>query len=525
MGFKQTVLELMSPSSEIVSPEADLTRLLQSPDLHPDDTKSMASRMAILKLNQLDPESCTFDEELKKLWDSVNKLEKQLPEVNALVIGLKAVLKKYANYANVQLRDENSVFNVADIDTAVESFNQMDAVQNSQLLTGLRVSGLLTESELNQCLFYQKTSAMKAGCDLMEALGKEPPILTLNGADVVLNPDDLGVDLDNLREFNDWLQDDSGSHLQDISQVHYFQIVEWLNTDIRMVTDQFGEGIYTENVFNAIFGKVFYLLIDSILSAKTTSIEKLPYLKFLYREVSRVTIDQPSYSMGLVVRSGLISIIGKIELEVFGSLNYSTKREISYYHRMIRTGMTNYPDMAVIQAFRSWIIKHGSIGDKSIDQMNYVFAASAWKKIQELGNVFPGMTSCMQLPDSKTVGSADAATGSASLADEIRKLQVDTDSVDNKGNASVHESVVERVKENHKFLLECRAKSQNDDNVRHIVREQRAFAAFLAREDDLATNPGYKISSVDASMGSTMLENIQDRTPVITESFILGWSK
>ena len=84
--------------------------------------------------------------------------------------------------------------------------------------------------------------------------------------------------------------------------------------------------------------------------------------------------------MGLVVRTGLSSIIGKIELEVFGSLNYSTKREISYYHRMIRTGMTNYPDMAVIQAFRSWVIKHGSIGDKSIDQMNYVFAASAWKK-------------------------------------------------------------------------------------------------------------------------------------------------
>ena len=88
---------------------------------------------------------------------------------------------------------------------------------------------------------------MKAGCDLMEALGKEPPILTLNGADVVLNPDDLGVDLDNLREFNDWLQDDSGSHLQDISRVHYFQIVEWLNTDIRMVTDQFVEGdLYRE---------------------------------------------------------------------------------------------------------------------------------------------------------------------------------------------------------------------------------------------------------------------------------------
>ena len=88
----------------------------------------------------------------------------------------------------------------------------------------------------------------------------------------------------------------------------------------------------------------------------------------------------------------------------------------------------------------------------------------------------------------------------------------------------MHEAVVERVKENHKFLLECRVKSQNDDNVRHIVREQRAFAAFLAREDDLA-DPGYKISSVDASIGSAMLENIQDRTPVITESFILGWSK
>ena len=42
MGFKQTVLELMSPSSEIVSPEADLTRASSSPDLHPDDTKSMA---------------------------------------------------------------------------------------------------------------------------------------------------------------------------------------------------------------------------------------------------------------------------------------------------------------------------------------------------------------------------------------------------------------------------------------------------------------------------------------------------
>ena len=140
MEFKQVILELMNPNSELISPEADLIRLLQSSDIHPDDTKSMASKYALIKLNLLDPNSDNFDSDLENLWKSVLQLEKDLPEVNALVLGLKAVLKKYARLANVQLSDTNSTFNVADIDTAVDNFNKTDAVQNSLLLQNLRVS-------------------------------------------------------------------------------------------------------------------------------------------------------------------------------------------------------------------------------------------------------------------------------------------------------------------------------------------------------------------------------------------------
>ena len=91
MEFKQVILELMDPSSEIISPGADLVKLLQCSDIHPDDTKSMASKYALIKLNLLDPNSDRFDSDLENLWKSVLQLEKALPEVNALVLGLKAV--------------------------------------------------------------------------------------------------------------------------------------------------------------------------------------------------------------------------------------------------------------------------------------------------------------------------------------------------------------------------------------------------------------------------------------------------
>ena len=510
----------MSPSSEIVSPEADLTRLLQSPDLHPDDTKSMASRMAILKLNQLDPESCTFDEELKKLWDSVNKLEKQLPEVNALVIGLKAVLKKYANYANVQLRDENSVFNVADIDTAVESFNQMDAVQNSQLLTGLRVSGLLTESELNQCLFYQKTSAMKAGCDLMEALGKEPPILTLNGADVVLNPDDLGVDLMKLTNFCAELDFGAGRDTKMIDSTHYFQIVEWLNTDVQKVLDQFGNGTYTENVFNVIYGKVFYLLIDSILSAKTTPIEKLPYLKFLYRDASYLVGHAPAYAMGVVIKTGIMCVIGKIELEVFGTLNESTKREISSLRRIISSGTTNYPDQSVIERLKSWLSENGIDDDTFVSQMNQVFSKSAWARIRSLGKMFPGVFCCLQLSDD-AVSSVDLADERSDPEESLAKrLQVDSDS---DVESAVKESVQERVRVNHDQLISMR-RSTDNTSVGSIIYEQSVYAAYLKRLDPSCAE--LKIALTDVSKGRSVLESTSGpEKPIVTEQYVVGVSK
>ena len=288
MEFKQVILELMNPNSELISPETDLIRLLQSSDIHPDDTKSMASKYALIKLNLLDPNSDSFDSDLENLWKSVLQLEKDLPEVNALVLGLKAVLKKYARLANVQLSDTNSTFNVADIDTAVDNFNKTDAVQNSLLLQNLRVSGLLTESELNKCLFNQKTSVSKSVCHLMEAYGCESSIPTMSGAKIVLGPDDLGVDLMKLTNFCAELDFGAGRDTKMIDSTHYFQIVEWLNTDVQKVLDQFGNGTYTENVFNVIYGKVFYLLIDSILSAKTTPIEKL---KQFQEKLSSYNID------------------------------------------------------------------------------------------------------------------------------------------------------------------------------------------------------------------------------------------
>ena len=75
MEFKQVILELMDPNSELISPETDLIRLLQSSDIHPDDTKSMASKYALIKLNLLDPNSDSFDSDLENLWKSVLQLE------------------------------------------------------------------------------------------------------------------------------------------------------------------------------------------------------------------------------------------------------------------------------------------------------------------------------------------------------------------------------------------------------------------------------------------------------------------
>ena len=520
MEFKQVILELMDPSSEIISPGADLVKLLQCSDIHPDDTKSMASKYALIKLNLLDPNSDSFDSDLENLWKSVLQLEKDLPEVNALVLGLKAVLKKYAKIANVQLSDTNSSFNVADIDTAVDNFNKTDAVQNSLLLQNLRVSGLLTESELNKCLFNQKTSVTKSVCHLMEAYGCESSIPTMSGAKIVLGPDDLGVDLMNLTNFCGELGFGEGRDAKMIESTHYFQIVEWLNTDIQKVLDQFGNGTYTENVFNAIYGKVFYLLIDSILSAKTTPIEKLPYLKFLYRDARYLVGHAPAYAMGVVVKTGIMCIIGKIELEVFGTLNESTKREISSLRRVISSGTTNYPDQTVIGRLKSWLSDNGIDDDTFVGKMNQVFSRSAWSRIRSLGKMFPGMFCCLQLSDD-AVSSADLADNHSDPEESLAKrLQVDSDS---DVESAVKESVQERVRVNHDQLISARLSTEHIP-VESIIYEQNAYAAYLKRRDPACAE--LKIALTDVSKGRSVLESTNGpEKPIVTERYVVGVSK
>lgn len=520
MEFKQVILELMNPNSELISPEADLIRLLQSSDIHPDDTKSMASKYALIKLNLLDPNSDSFDSDLGNLWKSVLQLEKDLPEVNALVLGLKAVLKKYARLANVQLSDTNSTFNVADIDTAVDNFNKTDAVQNSLLLQNLRVSGLLTESELNKCLFSQKTSVSKSVCHLMETYGCESSIPTMSGAKIVLGPDDLGVDLMKLTNFCAELDFGAGRDTKMIDSTHYFQIVEWLNTDVQKVLDQFGNGTYTENVFNVIYGKVFYLLIDSILSAKTTPIEKLPYLKFLYRDASYLVGHAPAYAMGVVIETGIMCIIGKIELEVFGTLNESTKREISSLRRVISSGTTNYPDQSVIERLKSWLSENGIDDDTFVSQMNQVFSKSAWARIRSLGKIFPGVFCCLQLSDD-AVSSVDLADGHSDPEGSLAKrLQVDSDS---DVESAVKESVQERVRVNHDQLISMR-RSTDNTSVGSIIYEQSMYAAYLKRLDPSCAE--LKIALADVSKGRSVLESTDGpEKPIVTERYVVGVSK
>lgn len=510
MAFKQLILEMMDPDSS-GSIQDDLHNLITCKELNPDDIRKWASQCALIKIGLLDPNSDSFDGDITNLWNQVCELEKELPGINALILGMKTLLQKWARLNHVELRDVNSSINVADIDTAVDNFNKPDAVQSSELIKRMQSSGLLTESEYRKCLFNQRTSVLETAGNLMEAFGSARPNLCVAS---ILTPEQLGIDMVNLKIYAAKAIGSYDVNDDFARTIHPYQIIECLGAGIDTVIKQFGNVSFTANMCNAAFCNIVYLLIGSILEMKTTPIEKLPYLRYLYRDIYYHGPNRYLFKTIALLTDAVI--IANIEQSVFGKINSTIQNDIADQLRKleVENDIEIGDDPETLGRIRTWINDLVSTESTSISKRVYPNEAIA--KIRVLFQVIPGIQSSLGAGlDVKPAKKGPDTSGVESLTN---RLQVDlSESLSLTEGVNFKSLLEERVMENHKAIRQCRMQSSSGkETLARLLREQKILGDYL--EESYGTSRIVQIAGMDAVDYSE--EDLT--TPVITESFVIG---
>lgn len=509
MAFKQLILEMMDPDSS-GSIQDDLHNLITCKELNPDDIRKWASQCALIKIGLLDPTSDSFDGDITKLWNQVCDLEKELPGVNALIIGMKTLLQKWARTNHVELRDVNSSINVVDIDTAVDNFNKPDAVQSSELIKRMQSSGLLTESEYRKCLFNQRTSVLETAGNLMEAFGSARPNLCVAS---ILTPEQLGIDLINLKIYAAKAIGSYDVNDDFARTIHPYQIIDCLSTELDTVIKRFGDVSFAVNMRNAAFCNIVYLLIGGILEMKTTPIEKLPYLRYLYRDVRYHGPNRYVFKNIALLTNAVI--IANIEQSVFGKINSTIQHDIADQLRKleVENDIEIGDDPETMDQIRTWI--NDLVSTESTSMSKRVYPNEAIAKIRVLFQVIPGLQSSLGTGLNITHTKGPDTSGVESLAN---RLQVDlSESLSLGESVDLKSLLEERVMENNKAIRQCRMQSSGKEEFMRLVHEQKILGEYL--DEHYGTNRIVQIAAMDAvddDSGEVLT------APVITESFVIG---
>ena len=195
MGFKENVLAYKNPNAELsMDPKKDLCSLLQSNDLIPDDYTKKAISDLVDKVGLLHVEDEGFDVDVRGLWDELQTLKAAIGEVDTLVIGLDAVLRKYADMSGIDLPDTtNKWFNVTDIDKAVADVNHQNAIQSSKRLVSMCTSGFSDLECISECVSARMMQVTESAESLMGLFGGS---LSKRYEYGPIQPTELGIDID-----------------------------------------------------------------------------------------------------------------------------------------------------------------------------------------------------------------------------------------------------------------------------------------------------------------------------------------
>ena len=485
MGFKENVLAYKNPDTEpSMDPKKDLCSLLQSNDLIPDDYTKKAISDLVDKVGLLHIEDDNFDDEIRSLWDDLQTLKAAIGDVDAMIIGLDAVLRKYADMSGIDLPDTtNKWFNVTDIDKAVADVNSQDAIQSSKRLVSMCTSGFSDLEGISECVSAKMMQATESAESLMGLFGGS---LSKRYEYGPIQPTELGIDTDVIMRSALGAAALNPSYFSLIQEKSYGEIADLIDVDLSCIINRFGDGGFQRDTFNGVFCRIMNILMHSILEIPhSSSLELLPYLKYMRDDLySKFEMFQPGgaqYTYYVLTRTILCCLCAKVEDEIFHVVSSDTqdkcKASLSWLTREEAWCEKCNPigtccGKTTQQLFNEWMT--------SLMSGNTAYPKTAIGKIEEMLSMIPGATTSLLLTNFTTTSTDHEEVSSPSTTNQITtessslRLQVERFSEQDLTKL-VQESVRDMIQENHEIIRSGIIRGNKPEKYRIAVAEQSMF--------------------------------------------------
>lgn len=485
MGFKENVLAYKNPDTEpSMDPKKDLCSLLQSNDLIPDDYTKKAVSDLVDKVGLLHIEDGNFDDEIRSLWDDLQTLKAAIGDVDTMVIGLDAVLRKYADMSGIDLPDTtNKWFNVTDIDKAVADVNSQDAIQSSKRLVSMCTSGFSDLEGISECVSAKMMQVTESTESLMRLFGGS---LSKRYEYGPIQPTELGIDIDAIMRSALGAAALNPSYFSLIQEKSYGEIADLIDVDLSCIINRFGDGGFQRDTFNGVFCRIMNILMHSILEIPhSSSLELLPYLKYMRDDLySKFEMFQPGgaqYTYYVLTRTILCCLCAKVEDEIFHVVSSDTqdkcKASLSWLTREEAWCEKCNPigtccGKTTQQLFNEWMT--------SLMSGNTAYPKTAIGKIEEMLSMIPGATTSLLLTNFATTSTDHEEVSSPSITNQITtessslRLQVERFSEQDLTKL-VQESVRDMIQENHEIIRSGIIRGNKPEKYRIAVAEQSMF--------------------------------------------------
>lgn len=485
MGFKENVLAYKNPDTEpSMDPKKDLCSLLQSNDLIPDDYTKKAISDLVDKVGLLHIEDGNFDDEIRSLWDDLQTLKAAIGDVDTMVIGLDAVLRKYADMSGIDLPDTtNKWFNVTDIDKAVADVNSQDAIQSSKRLVSMCTSGFSDLEGISECVSAKMMQVTESTESLMGLFGGS---LSKRYEYGPIQPTELGIDIDAIMRSALGAAALNPSYFSLIQEKSYGEIADLIDVDLSCIINRFGDGGFQRDTFNGVFCRIMNILMHSILEIPhSSSLELLPYLKYMRDDLySKFEMFQPGgaqYTYYVLTRTILCCLCAKVEDEIFHVVSSDTQdkckaslswltREEAWCEKCNPIGTCR--GKTTQQLFNEWMT--------SLMSGNTAYPKTAIGKIEEMLSMIPGATTSLLLTNFATTSTDHEEVSSPSITNQITtessslRLQVERFSEQDLTKL-VQESVRDMIQENHEIIRSGIIRGNKPEKYRIAVAEQSMF--------------------------------------------------
>lgn len=487
MGFKENVLAYKNPDTEpSMDPKKDLCSLLQSNDLIPDDYTKKAISDLVDKVGLLHVEDDGFDDEVRSLWDDLQTLKAAIGDVDVMIIGLDAVLRKYADMSDIDLPDTtNKWFNVTDIDKAVADVNNQNAIQSSKRLVSMCTSGFSDLEGISECVSARMMQVTESAESLMGLFGGS---LSKRYEYGPIQPTELGIDIDVIMKGALGVAALNPSYFSLVQGKSYGEIVDLINVDLSCIINRFGDGGFQRDTFNGVFCRIMNILMHSILEIPhSSSLELLPYLKYMKDDLyGKFEMFQPGgaqYTYYVLTRIILCCLCAKAEDEIFHMISSDTQskckaslswltREEAWCEKCNPVGTCR--GKTTQQLFSEWMT--------SLMSGNTAYPKTAVGKIKEMLGMIPGATTSLLLKDFAMISTDHEEVSNPSNANQIttesgslvERLQVER-FLEQDLTKLVQESVRDMIQENHEIIRAGIIHRNKPEKYRIAVAEQSMF--------------------------------------------------